>query len=88
MPVVYFFLSYLLLALAIPLIWSLVPLWRRAHRARHVDCPEALADAVVRLDAWYAVKSRVLGQDGLRVQDCSRWPCRGCAQTCVMQIHG
>jgi len=87
MWVVWFFLSYLLLALAIPVGWSLVPLWRRMRQARSVNCPFATTPAVVRLDAWYAVKMHALGERELCVEDCSRWPGNAaCGQMCLVEI--
>lgn len=87
MWVVYFFLSYLALALIIPTGWALVPVWRRAHVSRHVDCPDSSNVAMVDLDPWYAVKMHALGNMELRVKDCSRWPqCRSCGQACLVKI--
>ena len=84
MWVVYFFFSYLFLALAIPLSWSLIPLWRKAHQPRQVNCPDVSRTATVRLDPWYAVKMHALGNRELRVQACSQWPQRcTCTQQCV-----
>jgi len=87
MWVMYFFLSYLLLALTIPLALALVPLWRRANAARIVKCPEALKSVTVRLDPWYAVKMHALGNPELRLLDCTEWPQRdACARGCLVQI--
>ncbi len=87
MWVPYFFVSYLLLALAIPLGWSLVPLWRRASAARCVRCPDAQKPVTVRLDPWYAVKMHALGNPELRLQACTEWPGRReCSQQCLVQI--
>jgi hypothetical protein len=87
MWVTYFFLSYLVLALAIPLCLSLVPLWRRVREARSVSCPDISQLATVRLDPWYAVKMHALGDRELRVKNCSRWPERcACGQECLVQI--
>ena len=87
MWVPYFFVSYLLLALAIPLGWSLVPLWRRAAAARCVRCPATAKSVTVRLDAWYAVKMHALGNPEMRVHDCTEWPGRrACGRECLVQI--
>ena len=84
---VYFFLSYLLLALAIPLGLALIPVWRRARTARCVQCPDALCDATVSLDPRYAVRMHALGEREPRVASCSQWPGRsGCGQECLVQI--
>ena len=87
MWVTYFFLSYLMLALAIPLCWSLVPVWRRARQARQVSCPAGPNPATVELDGWYAVKMHALGEREACVRNCSEWPARrGCRQACLTQI--
>lgn len=87
MFVVYFFLSYLFLAVAIPVGWSLVPLWRRTRRIQKVSCPEIPARAIVRLDPWYAVKMHALGERELRVESCSEWPRNGaCGRRCLAEI--
>lgn len=87
MWVTYFFVSYLILALAIPLCLSLVPLWRRMREDRSVRCPGQSKTATVRLDPWYAVKMHALGEQELRVMDCSQWPEQcACGQECLVQI--
>ena len=87
MWVTYFFLSYLILALAIPLALSLVPLWRAANASRCLRCPEASKPVTVRLDPWYAVKMRLRGDRELRLRDCTEWPARAhCARQCMEKI--
>ena len=87
MWVTYFFLSYLVLALAIPLGLALAPLWRKANAARCVRCPEASKSVTVRLDPWYAVKMHALGNRELRVRECTEWPGRGeCGRQCLVEI--
>ena len=87
MWVVYCFVSYLALAMLIPVGWALVPIWRRARAARHVYCPAASHTAVVSLDPWYAARMHALGNRELRVKDCSQWPQRcNCGQACRVQI--
>ena len=87
MWVVWFFLGFLVLALAIPLALSLVPVWRGARPARIVKCPEASKSVTVRLDPWYAVTMHARGNPELRLQDCTEWPQRaGCDQGCLRQI--
>lgn len=89
MWVAYFFVIYLVLALAIPLCWALVPLWRRARGARQVDCPADSHIATINLDGSYAVRMRALGDRELRVRGCSRWPQRSnCDRDCLVQIGG
>lgn len=85
--VVYAFISYLVLALLIPLCLALVPVWRRARFERHVKCPAFGNPAVVYLDPWYAVKRHTFGNDELRVRTCTEWhKCDGCNQECLGQI--
>jgi len=87
MWVTYFFVSYLVLALAIPLCWALAPHWRNARAARCVRCPDLSKTVSVRLDPWYAVKMHAIGDKGLRIKDCTEWPGRGeCGQECLVQI--
>jgi hypothetical protein len=87
MWVVYCFLSYLLLALMIPVAWSLVPVWLRTHGSRNLYCPAARHSARVNLDPWHAVKMHALGDQELCVKGCSEWPQRrGCEQACLMQM--
>jgi hypothetical protein len=88
MWVIYFFLSYLVLALAIPLGLALVPLWRRAQAARIVRCPAAAKSVTVRMDPWFAVKMHALGNPELRLRDCTEWPQRGeCDRGCLVQLQ-
>jgi hypothetical protein len=85
--VVYAFICYLLLALLIPLGWALTPVWRKARLARQVNCPTAGHPAVVKLDAWFAVKMHTLGNEEKRVEGCSEWPeCSHCHQECLVQL--
>jgi len=84
---VYTFVSYLALALLIPVAWALAPVWRRARLPRSVNCPALRDSALVELDAWYAVKMHTLGNDERRVRICSHWPERGgCGRECLAQI--
>jgi hypothetical protein len=84
---VYAFIGYLILALMMPLCLALVPIWRRARRARHVKCPAFGKPARVALDPWYAVKRNTFGNDELQVREYSEWPaCRNCNQECLVQI--
>jgi hypothetical protein len=83
MWIVFFFISFLALALLIPTGVSLVPVWRKARVSRHVDCPASGHSAIIDLDPWYAVTTQLLGDPKQRIQDCSRWPqVRSCARNC------
>jgi len=84
---VYAFISYLLLALLIPLGLALVPIWRKSQVARPVTCPSSGKRASIGLDPWYAMKRHAFGEDEQRVRECSEWPaCRGCSQECLVRI--
>ena len=87
MWVIYTFISYLILALLVPLAWALWPIRRRARISRHVTCPVVSASALVTLDPWYAVRIHALGNSELRVRYCAHWPeRRDCGQECLAQI--
>lgn len=87
MYVVFFFLSYLALALIIPMSWALVPLWLSTRQPRDVNCPMSERAVWLRLDPWYAVKMHALGNPELCVKDCSQWPQRhDCRQECLVHI--
>ena len=81
------FAGYLVLAILIPATWAMARVWRRARIERQVRCPEIGGSAILNLDACYAAKMYVLGEQGLSVRHCSRWSERGgCDQTCLIQI--
>ena len=87
MWVVYCFLSYLALALMIPLGWALGRVWTRARQSRDMYCPVSEDAARVKLDPWYAVRMHALGNPELCVKDCSQWPTRhDCRQLCLVHI--
>ena len=84
---VYTFIGYLILALAIPTVVALWPVWRRARVSRQVVCPATGALTLVRLDPRFAVGMHVLGNAEARVKHCERWPeHRDCGQDCLAQI--
>ena len=88
MWVMYFFVSYLILALLIPRVWALWPTWRRARISRHVTCPAVGAPALVTLDSWYAVRMHALGNSELRVRNCALGPeHRNCGHECLAQMR-
>ncbi len=81
---VYTVMAYFLLALLLPVGWSLGRTWMRARRPRVVTCPEAGVAAVIRLDPKFAVRRHALGDDELRVLSCNRWPENAaCARDCI-----
>lgn len=77
-------LLYFVLALLIPVCWSLGRVWWKARKERPVRCPEAMVPATVRLDPLYAARMHALGNREIRVRACSEWPeRRGCGQACL-----
>lgn len=87
MWVAWLFIAYLVLAVAIPLAWTLVPVWREARAARIVRCPEGSKSVTVRLDPWHGAKMHMRGDRGRRVQDCTEWPERAsCGRGCLVQV--
>jgi hypothetical protein len=85
---VYFFLAYLLLFLAIPVVFALGGTWRRAQAPRPVTCPGCGTTEKLTLDRWYAVRRRAAGEDDeVRIAGCTAWPGRhACRQECLTQI--
>ena len=84
MWVMYFFISYLILALLIPLVWSVGRVYARMHNPREVRCPSGNRLAGIAPDVRYAIKTHLLADCALRVHSCSLWPeRRGCRQECV-----
>ena len=72
------------LALVAPAVWALAKVYRRAHGAHEVTCPEANHFATIELDARHAVAMHALGEHESRVKSCTLWPERqGCRQGCV-----
>jgi hypothetical protein len=84
---VYTIIGYFLLALLVPVVWALLPVWRRARGSRPVVCPANGGEALVGLDRWYAVRGRALGGREVRIRSCSKWPDRSsCGRECAGQI--
>jgi hypothetical protein len=54
---------------------------------RLVSCPETREPAAVEVDAKYAAFTAPIGEEGLRLNHCSRWPeSQDCGQQCLGQI--
>ena len=87
MWVVYFVMSYFLLALIIPVVWSAGRVYLRVRGSRNVTCPASQDSALISADIPFAVESHLLSDSQLRVARCSRWPdARACDQGCLTQI--
>jgi hypothetical protein len=65
-----------------------LPTWWKWRGKRIVRCPETLLPVGVEVDARRAALRGSLGERGLQLQHCSRWPERaGCGQECLTQIE-
>ena len=54
-----------------------------------VSCPETGKPAAVRVAAGRAARTAVVGRNGIRLHECTRWPeRRDCGQECLSQIEG
>ena len=85
---VYTIIGYFVLALLVPIGWALGRTWLRKRGPREVTCPAIGGPATVGLDAWYAVRMHVKGDDEFRVRACSMWPGQGgCAQSCLARVR-
>ena len=87
MWVAFVFLAFLVLALLLPSLWALKPVWLAANRPRLTNCPVQDRLAAIRLDPWFAVRMRARGENRRRVKECEFWPeFAGCEQRCVRQF--
>jgi len=65
-----------------------VSTYRRYRGQRLVTCPETLKPAAVRVNVVNAAKKAAIGQDQVRLDQCSRWPERqNCGQDCLGQLQ-
>jgi hypothetical protein len=80
----YTILTYFVLALVVPVAWSVGRAYRGARGPRKVTCPRTDDFAIIELDAKFAARMHVMGDVRQRVGLCSRWPeAMGCAQECL-----
>jgi hypothetical protein len=80
-------IGYFLLALLIPIAWSLGNVWRRTRDVQAVTCPGDGEPALLSLDPGHAIRMHLRGDAELRVLECSQWPeLGGCARQCLTQI--
>jgi len=62
--------------------------YRRYRGERLVTCPETLQPAAVHVNAVNAAKRAAIGNDQIRLHQCSRWPERqNCGQDCLAQVE-
>ena len=87
MSVVYLIPVWFILALLIPTIWSVSKVYSRTQGRRIVICPDNHRAANIELDARHAVAMHMVGNQGRKIQDCSRWPAReNCGRECLAQV--
>ncbi len=68
--------------------YVLLPIaWDAYHSYTHrkwLVCPETGDKMAVKLDAWRAARTSLVGEPKLAVWDCTRWPARRyCGQECL-----
>src|SRR5271154_5919039 len=88
-------MKYILLTLVIAAAVLVIAGLHRALRMylkfrgkRLVSCPETHRPAAVRIGAGKAAFKAAVGNEQLRLSECSRWPEReGCGQDCLAQIQ-
>jgi hypothetical protein len=69
------------------LLWAAATAYLKFRGMRLVNCPETKETAAVEVDAKHAAFTASIGERGLRLKDCSRWPERqDCGQECLGQI--
>jgi len=87
MSVLYLIPVWFVLALLIPLTWSVTKVYSQSRGRRVVICPDNQRAANIELDARHAVTMHIVGNPGRKIQDCSRWPGRqNCGRECLAQV--
>lgn len=87
MSVLFLVPIWFILALLIPITWSVGKVYSRSRGRRIVTCPETNRAANIELDARHAVAMHVVGNPAQKVQDCSRWPeHQSCGRECLAQV--
>src|SRR5262249_14531793 len=72
----------------IPAILLATRVYMRHRGTRAVTCPETGCPAAVKLDLGHAIQTAAVGENGLRVRACSRWPeRRDCGQACLVELE-
>ena len=84
---VVYVMALLILGALFLLLSAAATAYLKFRGTRLVNCPETKEPAAVEVDAKYAVFTASVGEQGLRLNDCSRWPERqDCGQECLGQI--
>src|SRR6266536_6165009 len=84
---VYLLVAIVVLGVFFLLLSSAAAAYLKFRGTRLVTCAETKEPAAVEVDANYAAFTASIGERGLRLKDCSRWPERqDCEQQCLGQI--
>jgi len=87
MLVIYLITAIVVLSVFFLLLSSAATAYLKFRGMRLVSCPETKEPAAVEVDAKYAAFTAPIGEEGLRLKDCSRWPERqDCGRQCLGQI--
>jgi len=88
MSVLFLVPVWFVLALLIPLTWSVTKVYSRSRGRRIVICPENGRAANIELDARHAVAMHLVGNPTGKIQICSRWPeWQHCGRKCLSQVQ-
>jgi hypothetical protein len=80
-------MAFLILGVLLLLFLAAANAYLKFRGTRLVSCPETKETAAVEVDAKYAAFTASIGEQGLRLNDCSRWSERqDCGQECLGQI--
>ena len=75
-------------AVALLVLWKVLPAWRRTRGTRVIVCPETHMEEAVEIDTATAIKDALKGRKTVHLGDCTRWPERqDCEQPCLAQIE-
>ena len=86
-PIIYLIAAIVVLSVLFLLLPAAATAYLKFRGTRLVTCPETKEPAAVEVDANYAAFTASIGERGLRLRDCSRWPeHQDCGQPCLGQI--
>ena len=86
--VIYLTGAILALSALFLMAWIVARVYLRFRGTMLVTCPETSEPAAVEVDARHAAFTAPLGEPGLRLKSCSRWPeSQGCSQECLNLIE-
>jgi len=87
MSVLFLIPAWFILALLIPIAWSVSKVYSRSRGRRIVICPDNHRAANIELDARHAIAMHMVGNPIRKIQACSRWPeQQGCGRECLAQV--